>query len=108
MEVIAISDRVEITTTDTDPWNWEQHPDDLGLPKFITYVGGNNYSKLDNIISHIPYPIRSLRRDVKHFRRRWRYELKIWGLAWDDVQKIALQVSPEIYQVELNLVDLAS
>ena len=108
MEVIKISPKVEITTTENDPWGWEQHPDDAGLPKFITYVAGNNYSKLDSIIAHIPYPVRSLRRDAKHFRKRWRYELKIWGLSWDDVQKIALQINPEIHQVEINLTDLAS
>ncbi|NEO33226.1 MAG: hypothetical protein F6K36_22930 [Symploca sp. SIO3C6] len=110
MEVIAISDRVEITATETDPWNWpQQQQDELqGLPKFICYIGGNNYSKLDAIVANIPYPVKSIRRDAKHFRHRWKHELKIWGLSWDDTQKIALQISPEIFQVELSLIDLAS
>lgn len=98
MEVMPISEFIELTTTDDDPWNWPQHPDDEGLPKFITYIGGNNYSKLDGIIAHIPYPVRSLRRDAKHFRKKFKYELKIWGMAWEDCCKLSSAMDKSKWQ----------
>lgn len=84
-----ITSRVEAYVSENETWNWPKHPSDRDRSSFITYIGGNNKQKLDKVIQSIPYPVKSVRRDAKRFKRRFTYELKIWGLAWDDLLEIA-------------------
>lgn len=91
-----LSDHVHLFISENNTWQWAQHPDDLGdrLP-FITYIGGNNYQKLDKIIADLPYPVRAIRRDAKHFKKSYTYELKIWGLSWDHAHLIAEAIADD-------------
>ena len=109
MEVLRVSENVSVTVTHSDPWNWLQHPDDaaLRLPKFLTYIGGNNKRKLSQIVTQTPYPIKAELRDGRRMKP-WRYELKIWGLSWADAQNLAADLDPigfdasaDISQIEL-------
>ena len=85
-----LSDHVHLYISENNTWNWKQHSEDIDQhPPFITYIGGNNYQKLDKIIADIPYPVRAIRRDAKHFKQFFSYELKIWGLSWAHSHLIA-------------------
>ncbi len=109
MDILRLSENVSVTVTHSDPWNWMQHPDDaaLRLPKFLTYIGGNNKRKLSQIVAQTPYPIKAELRDGRRMKP-WRYELKIWGLSWADAQNLAADLDPigfdasaDISQIEL-------
>ena len=104
MEVLILSQNVSTTVTHSDPWNWMQHPDDekLGLPKFLTYIGGNNTRKLSQIVARTPYPIKTELRDGRRMKP-WRYELKIWGLSWADAQNLAADLDPTGFDASVTL-----
>lgn len=91
----TISPNVKLFISEENTWNWPQHADDAALdnPRFITYIGGNNYSKLDKILADLPYPVRAFRRDAKTYRRVFTYELKIWGLRMSDAVLIAQAIA---------------
>lgn len=89
-----LTEQVILYISENNTWNWAQHPDDEGKhPRFITYIAGNNYSKLDRIVANLPYPVRAIRRDAKAFKHQYTYELKIWGLRWDDAHFIAQAIA---------------
>lgn len=86
METINISNSVRVIITTTDPWNWAQHENDKGRVKFIAYIAGNNYSRLDSIARKLR---NCLRRPAKQFKEQFKYELKIRGCSWKELMKYA-------------------
>lgn len=86
MERVTISESVMAIVTTTDPWNWVQHKDDTGRVKFIAYIAGNNYSKLDSLAKELG---NCLRRPAKQFKGRFTYELKVRGCSWKKLMMIA-------------------
>jgi hypothetical protein len=89
MDNLKLSKNVLVFITNSDPWNWPQHPEDaeIGRKKFIVYIGLDDKTLLQRIIKLSPYPINATLRKGQRLKYRW--ELKIQGLSWDDAEAIA-------------------
>lgn len=69
--------------------NWAVNERDRALPfrkPFITYLGRNNKRELTQILRQVEFESYELRQ-AKRLPYKW--EAKVYGLAWDDVRQLA-------------------
>ncbi len=83
---------VLVFISESGRFDWPQHERDNALPfrkQFITYIGRKTKKELLQILNNLDFKCFEIRQ-AKRLPYKW--EAKIYGMAWDDVRALAINL----------------
>ena len=103
MEYTRISDSITVLSDTRGLRNWRIAPDDKadGIIPFITYVGCRNLNQVNRLAYRVPYECRVHSRDAQLYKGKFKYELKIWGMSWEQMIAFSVRVDRKTIRKDL-------
>lgn len=96
---LRISDRVLVFISEKNTHNWAINEKDKGIKHrkaFITYLGGD----IADLV-RVRQTLNAAKVQLRFSKRLpYKYEMKIWGLSWDDTRLLPLTFDQRVEQVK--------